>query len=75
MKPENGTQLSPSLGTKLQRWGRALMKECIENGATLTTATVAKLRNASGSKLNKMLGSDERTCSSPETCTPTSLER
>jgi hypothetical protein len=48
------------------------MKERIKNGAT--PATVAKLRNASGSKLNKMLGSDRRTRSSPGTCTPTSPE-
>jgi hypothetical protein len=48
------------------------MKEHIENSATPTTATVVNLRNTSGSKLNKMLGSDVRIRSSPETCTPTS---
>jgi hypothetical protein len=49
------------------------MKERTENGATPATATVAKLKNTSGSKLNKMLGSDRRTRSSPGTCTPTLL--
>jgi hypothetical protein len=75
MRPENGTWLSPSLGTRLQRWGRPLMKEHIENDATPATVTVAMLRNVSGSKMNKMLGSNGRTRSSPKTCTPTSLER
>jgi hypothetical protein len=49
MKPENGTRLNPSLGTKPHRWGRPLMKEHIENGATPAAETVVKLRNASGS--------------------------
>jgi hypothetical protein len=34
------------------------MKERIDNGATPAAAAVAKLRNASRSKLNKMLCSD-----------------
>jgi hypothetical protein len=49
MKPENGTRLNPSLGTKPQRWGRPLMKEHTENIATPAVATVVKLRNASRS--------------------------
>jgi hypothetical protein len=49
MKPENRTRLNPSLGTKPQRWGRPLMKEHIENGATPTAATIVKLKNESRS--------------------------
>jgi hypothetical protein len=74
MKPKNGTRLNPSLGTKPQRWGRPLMKEHIDNGATPIATTVAKLRNVSGSKLIKMIGFDRRTRSSPKTCTVTSPE-
>jgi hypothetical protein len=51
------------------------MKERTQNSATPAAVTVAKLRNASGSKLNKMLGSDGRTRSSLGTYTPTSLGR
>jgi hypothetical protein len=49
MKPENGTQLNLSLGTKPQRWGRPPMKEHIKIGATPAAVTTVKLRNASGS--------------------------
>jgi hypothetical protein len=49
MKPENGTWHNLSLGMKPQRWGRLLMKEHIENGATPAAETVVKLWNASGS--------------------------
>jgi hypothetical protein len=41
------------------------MKERIDNVATPAAAAVAKLRNASRSKLNKMLCSDGRTHVTP----------
>jgi hypothetical protein len=74
-KPENEIRLSPSLGTKLWKRGRPLTKERAENGATLTAMIVAKLRNASRSRQNKMLGSVVRTRSSPGTYTLTLLGR
>jgi hypothetical protein len=73
-RPKREIRLSPSLGTKLRKWGRPLKKEHSQNGATPAAAIIAKLRNASGSKQNKMLGSSERTHSSPGTYTLTSLE-
>jgi hypothetical protein len=49
MKSENRTRHNPSLRTKPERWGRPLMKEHIENGATPIAVTAVKLRNASES--------------------------
>jgi hypothetical protein len=72
-KLESDIWLSPSLGTKLKKWGRPLTKDRIENGATLTTAIIARLKNVSGSRQNKMLGFGVRTRSSPGTYTLTSL--
>jgi hypothetical protein len=72
--PENEIRLSLSLGTKLRKWGRPLTKERTENNATPAATIIAKLRNASGSRQNKTLSS-ERTCSSLETYTLTSLGR
>jgi hypothetical protein len=54
-RPKNEIRLSLSLGTKLRKWGRPLKKEHIENNATPTATIIAKLRNASGSRQNKML--------------------
>jgi hypothetical protein len=72
-RPKSEIRLSPCLRTKLQKWGRPLMKERAENSSAPTAAIVARLRNTSGSRRNKMLGSGERTRSSPGTCTLTSL--
>jgi hypothetical protein len=74
MKLESEIQLSPSLGTKLLRWGRPLMKEHTENNTTPTATIVARLRNASGSRQNKTLVFGVRTRSPPRTYTLTSLE-
>jgi hypothetical protein len=48
MKPKNGIRHNPSLRTKPRRWGKPMMKEHIENDASLAAATAVKLRNASG---------------------------
>jgi hypothetical protein len=72
---ESKIWLSLSLRTKLQKWGRPLMKERTKNGATIAAAIVARLRSTSGSKQNKTLGSSERTRSSPGTYTLTLLRR
>jgi hypothetical protein len=74
-RAESETRLSPYPGTKLRKWGRPLTKEHTENSATPAAVIVAKLKNASGSKQNKTLGSGERTRSSPGTYTLTSLGR
>jgi hypothetical protein len=71
MRPENGTQLSPSLEMKLRKWGRPLTKERTKNDATPAAAIVATLKSASGSKQNKTPGSGGRTRSSPKTYTLT----
>jgi hypothetical protein len=73
MRLESEIWLSPTLGTKFQKWGRPLTKERTENNAILAAAIVAKLKNASGSKQSKVLGSGVRTLSSPGTYTLTSL--
>jgi hypothetical protein len=70
---ESEIWLSPSLGTKLRKWGRPLTKERIDNDATPTAAIVAKLKSASGCKQNKTPVSGERTRSSPRTYTLTLL--
>jgi hypothetical protein len=57
-RPENEIRLSPSLGAKLRKWGRPMTKERTENNATPAPMIVAKLRNASGSRQNKTLGSN-----------------
>jgi hypothetical protein len=73
MRLESEIWLSPSLGTKFRKWGRPLTKERTENDTTLAAAIVTKLKNASGSRQSKVLGSGVRTRSSPGTYTLTSL--
>jgi hypothetical protein len=73
MRLESEIWLSPTLGTKFRKWGRPLTKERTENDAILAAAIVAKLKNASGSRQIKVLGSGVRTLSSPGTYTLTLL--
>jgi hypothetical protein len=72
-RPKSEIRLGSSLGTKLQKWGRPLTKECTEKSSAPAAVIVVRLRNTSGSRQNKTLGSGKRTRSSPGTCTLTSL--
>ena len=73
-KLENAIRLSPSLRMKFLRRGRPLTKEHTENTATLAAVIAAMLRNTSGSRQSRTLGSDVRTRSSLGTYTLTLLE-
>jgi hypothetical protein len=74
MMPGNGILRSPYPETKLRRWEKLPMNECIEKGVTPITVIVDRLKIGSESLPNKTLGFGERTLSSLRTCTSILLE-